>query len=126
MSDVAKLPATPTPEYEFHELAARFDLTEGEEYNSLIDSIERQGLLNPITLYQGKILDGRNRYRAAKAAKYRFAPRDFVELPASINPKDFVLSVNVQHRHLNTEQKRTLVIQLLQRDRTKAIGASHC
>ena len=65
------------------------------------------------SLHQGKILDGRNRYRAAKAAKYKFAARDFVELPASANPKDFVLTANVQRRHLNTEQKRALVIQLL-------------
>ena len=115
MSELAKLPSAPTHyEFEFHELAAIFPLIEGDEYDALIDSIEHQGLLNPITIYQGKILDGRNRYRAAKAAKYRFTPKDFVELlPAGANPKDFVLSVNVQRRHLNTEQKRALVIQLL-------------
>jgi hypothetical protein len=114
MSDTAKLPTAPTLyEFEFHALAARFDLIEGEEYDALIDSIERQGLLHPITIYQGKILDGRNRYRAAKAARYNFTARDFVELRAGADPNDFVINTNVQRRHLNTDQKKELVIQLM-------------
>jgi ParB-like chromosome segregation protein Spo0J len=86
---------------------------EGEEFEALIHSIERQGLLNPITLYEGKVLDGRNRYRAAKAARYKFSAKDFVQLPAGHDHKEFVLIANVNRRHLTTEQKKTLVIQIM-------------
>jgi hypothetical protein len=55
-------------EYAFHELATVFPLLEGGEYTALIDDIRRHGLLEPITLFEGKILDGRNRYRACLAA----------------------------------------------------------
>lgn len=114
MTDVSGvLPAATLYEYEFHELANRFPIIEGEEYDALIDSIERQGLLNPITLYQGKILDGRNRYRAARAAKYNFTAKDFLELRVGADPNDFVISTNAQRRHLSTDQKRDLVIQIM-------------
>ncbi len=38
------------------------------ELNSLADSIRRHGLRHPITLYQGRILDGKCRYRACLLA----------------------------------------------------------
>lgn len=111
MSDLAKLPAT--PDFEFHGLANIFPLIEGDEFDAFVDTFRRHGLLAPIVLYQGKILDGRNRYRAAKAVGYRFTERDFVELTSGKDPKEFVISTNVQRRHLNTEQKKALVVQFL-------------
>jgi hypothetical protein len=111
MDDVSK-PA-PKQDYEFHELANIFSLIEGDEFDAFVDTVRRQELLNPITLYQGKILEGRNRYRAAKAVGYPFTARDFVELQPGKDPKEFVIAANVQRRHLTTEQKRDLVIRLL-------------
>jgi ParB-like chromosome segregation protein Spo0J len=110
---VPTMPSAADYEFEFHPHSARFPLLEGEEFEALIHSIERQGLLNPITLYDGKVLDGRNRYSAAKAARYKFAAKDFVQLPAGYDPKEFVLIANVNRRHLTTEQKKTLVIQIM-------------
>jgi hypothetical protein len=111
MNDVSK-PA-PKQDYEFHEFANIFSLIEGDEFDAFVDTFRRQGLLNPITLYQGKILEGRNRYRAAKAVGYPFDTRDFVELPPGKDPKEFVIAANVQRRHLTTEQRRALIIRLL-------------
>lgn len=51
-------------EYEFHEIANVFPLLEGEDYSKLVEDIREHGLLDAITLYEDKILDGRNRYRA--------------------------------------------------------------
>jgi hypothetical protein len=49
---------------EFHEIASLFPMMDSEEYAALKASIEASGLRKPIVLYEGKILDGRNRYRA--------------------------------------------------------------
>ena len=67
------------------------------------------GLLNPITLYQGKILDGRNRYRAAKEAGCKLTAKDFRDLPPGEDPKAFVISTNAQRRQLNQEGKRKFI-----------------
>jgi ParB-like chromosome segregation protein Spo0J len=54
----------------FHDLAAMMDLIEGRAFEDLKADIATQGILQPIVLYEGKILDGRNRYRAAKAVSH--------------------------------------------------------
>ncbi len=52
---------------EFHEYADIFPLLEGQEFDELKQSIAAGGQREPIRLYNGKILDGRNRYRACNA-----------------------------------------------------------
>jgi hypothetical protein len=52
----------------FHPLADLLPLLQGAEFDRLVADIAEQGLLNAITLYQGQILDGRNRERACRAA----------------------------------------------------------
>lgn len=114
MTETVKLPPTSTLyEYEFHELANLFPLIEDDEIDALILDIQRQGILNSITLYQGRILDGRNRYRAAKDARHKFTARDFVELAPGTDAKEFVISANVQRRQLKPEQRREFIGRLL-------------
>lgn len=50
--------------YERHFLSACWPDITGEEYEHLKDSISVSGLRESITLYEGQILDGWNRYRA--------------------------------------------------------------
>jgi hypothetical protein len=53
----------------FHPLADVLGpVTEGAEFDRLVADVAKHGLHNEITLYQGKILDGRNRYRWCLAA----------------------------------------------------------
>jgi len=54
--------------YEFHEIAGIFPLMEKEELEALTKDIAENGLQEPIILYEGKILDGRNRYLACLQA----------------------------------------------------------
>lgn len=61
-------------DYEFHPIANAFPLMDERELDDLVEKIkEANGVYVPIILYEGKILDGRNRYRACKLA--RIAPR---------------------------------------------------
>jgi ParB-like chromosome segregation protein Spo0J len=112
---VTTLPrTTPTYEYEFHPLAALFPLIEGEEYDTICISIRKLGILNPITLHEGMVLEGRNRYRGAKEVGHKFSDRDFVPLPPGVDPLAFVLASNAHRRQLNTKQKRELIAKLIQ------------
>src|SRR5260221_9303852 len=54
--------------YKSHPLADVLSLIEGAEFDRLVADIREHGLKDAISLYQGKILDGRNRERACSAA----------------------------------------------------------
>src|SRR2546430_13784104 len=51
-------------ELQFHSFADLFPLMEGNEFEELVADIKANGLREKIDLYQGKIVEGRNRYRA--------------------------------------------------------------
>ena len=86
--------------YENHKLADIFPEASPEEFQNLVNSIRENGLRHPITLYEGKILDGRHRYRACIETGTN--PR-FVEYEGD-NPTGFVVDENVHRRHLNRSQ----------------------
>ena len=65
------LPTTSPPaELDFHPAAALFPFMEvdGPEFGELVADVLEHGLLQPIVLHDGRILDGRNRYRACQHA----------------------------------------------------------
>jgi hypothetical protein len=95
----------------FHPLADIFPLMEGAEFDALVADIKANGLHEPIVTYEGKILDGRNRYRAFIAA-FGHAPGERViwERPhAAKDPLAFVISANIHRRHLTPALKRELI-----------------
>jgi ParB-like chromosome segregation protein Spo0J len=104
----------PTYEYEIDPLALTFPPIVDEAFDALVEDIAARGLLHPIILYKGKILDGRNRYNAAKAAGYKFSERDFKELSPSADPEAFVISSNMQRRQLSAEQKREFIAKQIE------------
>jgi hypothetical protein len=63
MSEPIRL-TPPSYEYEFHPLAGMFTLIDGEDFDQLAEDIGARGIICPIILFEGKILDGRNRYHA--------------------------------------------------------------
>src|SRR5690606_27797801 len=83
-------PAEPAPE---HEYAKLFPLLEGEARQELVDDIKANGVRDPIVFLGGKILDGRNRYYAARELLIEY-PR--VEYEGD-DPLGFVVSKNL-HR----------------------------
>jgi hypothetical protein len=95
----------------FHPLAELFPLMEGEEFDALVADIKANGLCEPITLLDGKILDGRNRYRACLAAGVE---PDIIKGDGAIDdPAAYVISANIRRRHLSAEQRRDLIAKLI-------------
>src|SRR5690242_6457327 len=47
-----------------HPLAGRIPEMLSDEYVDLVKDIQKHGLREPLVLFEGKILDGRHRYRA--------------------------------------------------------------
>jgi len=92
----------------FHPLANVFPLLEGEEFDALVADIAASGLCEAVWLYQGRILDGRNRYRACQRLGRDCATRDY---PGN-DPLGFVLSMNLQRRHLDESQRAMVAARL--------------
>ncbi len=89
-----------------HPLSAAFPAMQADEYQGLKDSIENVGVLEPITLFDGGILDGWHRYNAARDVGM---PCPMVELGADVDPGDFVLVKNKDRRNLTASQKAAAV-----------------
>lgn len=86
---------------EFHPLANLFPLLEGAEFTALAEDIRANGVREPVVLLDGKILDGRNRWRASQSVGVT-AP--MVEFDGA-DPVAFVISLNLHRRHLNESQR---------------------
>jgi len=92
----------------FHPLADLLPLIGGVEFDRLVDDIAKHGLLNPITLYQDQILEGRNRVRACRAAGVE--PR-YVEFEGR-DPAAFVFSQNLARRHLGPSERAMVAARM--------------
>jgi ParB-like chromosome segregation protein Spo0J len=97
-----------TPEYEYHRLSNLFPLMTDSEIAKLAEDIKVNGLAFPIILYDGKILDGRNRYLACRKAGVQ---PDFWEYEGDA-PIQFVLSLNLERRHLTISQRAAIAAEL--------------
>jgi hypothetical protein len=86
--------------YEVHPLAEIVPEMGQRDYHSLKDSIAKNGLYHEITLYEGKILDGRHRYKACVELKVEPSFTQYV----GKEPADFVLAENLSRRHLTQSQ----------------------
>jgi len=97
-----------------HDLSKLFPPISPEDFDKLAGDIKLHGLHHPIVRYQGKILDGNNRYRACEDAK--IAPRftDFTGDDAAA--RNYVISADIHRRHLDRETRTKIVMELLRAD----------
>jgi hypothetical protein len=82
----------------------------GDDYESLKEDIRAHGQREPVTLLDGRVLDGRNRYRACRELGLVPLTR---EAPGGVDPVAFVVSLNLYRRHLTTEKRREIAEALL-------------
>lgn len=90
---------------ELHPLCTLFPRLDGEEFASLVADIKNNGLSEPITVHNGMILDGGNRYRACMEAG---VDPQLIEFDG-VNIVQFVLSKNLHRRHLSAGQRAAIV-----------------
>jgi hypothetical protein len=94
-----------------HPYAAIFPPMTGPEFKGLCRSIARDGLDEPIVLYEGKILDGRSRYDGCLVTKVAPRFRDYAGECGS--PLNFVVSKNLHRRHLTEGQPAMVAAKLV-------------
>lgn len=88
--------------WEVHPAASIFPLMTDDEFLALKEDIRSKGQREDVVLWEGKILDGRNRYRACQELGIDVQWR---ELPECDDPIDYVLSKNLYRRHLTESQR---------------------
>jgi hypothetical protein len=92
--------------HETHPAADLFPLVEGAEFDALVADVKQRGLRNPVVLFNGRLLDGRNRLRACLAADVE--PR-FVHFSGSdADAWGEVWSQNSERRHLAAPWKAAI------------------
>ena len=96
----------------FHPYAEVFPLIEGQEFQALVDNIQAHGLRDKITVFDGQILDGRNRFRACKKAGVQPEYREF--MGSEEDALEFVISLNIHRRHLTESQRAMAAAKIAQ------------
>lgn len=104
--------AEPITDLQVHPSANLFPMFPDEELRKLADDIKAHGLREPITLYRGEILDGRNRLKACGMAGV--VPRfETVTLAEGDSPTLWVVSKNLFRRHLKPGEQAKVALDML-------------
>lgn len=92
-----------------HSAALRMPAMSEEEFTALCVDIQENGLIVPIELYDGKIIDGRHRQQACD--KLGIKP-EYVETDLDgLSPEAYVLALNLKRRHLSPSQRAAFAVE---------------
>lgn len=92
----------------WHPYAELFPWIEGPAFEELKADIAKNGVLEPIVFLDGAILDGRNRYMAARDLGIEYPRVEYV----GDDPLGFVISLNLKRRHLSESQRGMVAAKL--------------
>ena len=90
-----------------HEYADIFPMMSGKEFKELKKDIGENGLQQSIITFEGKILDGRNRFNACKELDIEPTMEEY----EGDNALQYVMSTNLRRRHLTDSQKAVVGIK---------------
>jgi len=93
-----------------HPLAHCLPSMPDDQYEAFKEDIAGLGVLEPITLLDGMILDGRHRYRACQELGIECPTRTV----SDVSPNDLVRSMNLYRRHLTGSQRAMVAASLLE------------
>ena len=102
-----------------HPLSSIFGDMPADDFQSLIDSVQTDGFIDPIVrIHEGQILDGWHRYRAAQELnlirRLKFQEWNEDEHRDG-DPKTFVLARNIERRHLSASQRAQITVAFNER-----------
>lgn len=117
------------PEFEQHPVALALmpGGMDDTEFDAFCADVEERGILFPATIYEGKVLDGWHRYRAAKRTGSELK---FIEYKGK-DPAGYIASCNVLRRKLSSLQRALVGARLhrthgiTQREACKKLGISN-
>jgi hypothetical protein len=92
-----------------HPIADVWPMMETDKLQELADDIRKNGQLVPVWIYDGMILDGRNRYAACKMAGIEPKTQTY----AGDEPTAFAVSMNDKRRHMTAGVRAAVAVELL-------------
>lgn len=101
--------SAPAVKFTVHPLAELIPPMSSREYADLKADLEANGQQEPITLYEGKILDGRHRARALDELNLRPISRTY----EGDEPAAYVISLNLTRRDLTVSQRAAVAVEFL-------------
>lgn len=111
--------------YEAHPAADLFPMLDQDELRALADDIKANGLLEPIIIFEGKVLDGRNRAAACEIAQVPVRTHQMEFNGDEMTPTAWVLSKNLRRRQLTKSQAAMVAadaLPMLEREARKRQG----
>ena len=96
---------------EQHPIGDAFPDMGSEPFGSLIEDIGKNGLLLPIVLYEGMVLDGWHRYCAAPEAGVELTAAHFIEYRGD-DPVGYACGVNFERRHVPKLERAAIVARI--------------
>ena len=94
----------------YHPACLLFPKLTGPALDELAADIKDRGLIEPIVLLHGQVLDGKNRLAACQIAGVK--PR-FVQWDGDGSPTEWVISLNLVRRHLTASQRAAIAHDIL-------------
>lgn len=91
-----------------------------DDFNRLVKDIDENGQIEPIWMYEGQILDGRHRYMACVELGIEPELRQYEQH----DPVSFVLSLNLNRRHLDATQRAMIAASIAMLTKGNATGAN--
>ena len=95
-------------EISVHPAADLFPMLSDTELADLAKDIKEHGLVHPVVMFKGVLLDGRNRLAACKIAEVE---PTFTEYDGD-DPIGFVISVNILRRQLDASQRAGVGVEI--------------
>jgi ParB-like chromosome segregation protein Spo0J len=106
----------------WHEFASLFPMMDGKALADLTEDIRAHGVREPVVFFEGKVLDGRNRYMAARGLGLEYPRAEFEgDRDAALA---FVISTNLHRRHLTDSQRAMVANRMAQLPKGRPVEAA--